>query len=112
MKTKNLVVFLLTSVVEAAIAYFAALKFSVRFIELMFFAGLLFATVTFFFSSSGGRISEFHSSQISGQTGLILKKEPFVFKKGPVFTASALFLLVGLVLFILLFSGVIPPASS
>ncbi|CEG27105.1 hypothetical protein [Bacillus sp. B-jedd] len=111
MKIKTIIIFLLTLVVEAVITYFAAVKFSVRFIELMFFAGLLFATVSFLFSSSGGRVSEFHSSQISGQTGLILKKEPLVFKKGPIFTASALFLLVGLVLFILLFTGVIPPKS-
>ncbi|OCA90386.1 hypothetical protein A8F94_00365 [Bacillus sp. FJAT-27225] len=109
---KNPIIVLLTLAVETAITYFAATKFSVRFIELMFFAGLLFSVVTFYFSSSGGKISELHSSQISGQTGLIQKKEPFVFKKGPIFIGSALFLLVGLILFILLISGVILPAGA
>jgi hypothetical protein len=112
MKIKNIIIILLTLAVEVAITYFAATKFSVRFIELMFFSGLLFASMTFYFSSSGGKISEFHMSQLSGQTGLIQKKEPFVFKKGPIFTGSALFLLVGLILFILLVSGVIPPAGA
>lgn len=102
--------FLLTLAVETAITYFAASKFSVRFIEVMFFSGMLFAGITFYFSSSGGVISDFSSSQASAQTGYIQKREPFIFRKGPVFLASLLFFLIGLLFFILLISGVIPPA--
>jgi hypothetical protein len=110
MQIKNIIIILLTLIVEVGITYFIASKFSVRFIEVMFFTGLAFAAVSFYFSSSGGNISDMQSSIISAQTGLIQKKEPFVFKRGPIFTSSAIFLLVGLVLFISLLSGLIPPA--
>lgn len=102
---------LVTFVIEVAITYFIALKFSVRFIEVMFFTGLAFTAISFYFSSSGGTISRFHSSQISGETGIIQESEPFVFRRAPIFTSSAIFLFIGLVLFILLISGIIPPAQ-
>ncbi|WP_313770622.1 hypothetical protein [Bacillus sp. S/N-304-OC-R1] len=76
----------------------------------MFFTGMAFAAISFYFSSSGGAISGFSSSQVSAQTGIIQKREPFVFRRGPIFTASMIFFLIGLVLFILLVSGIIPPA--
>lgn len=110
MQLKNLLIILLTLTVEVVITYFVASAFSVRFIEVMFFTGMAFAAGTFYFSSSGGKISEFHSSQLSGQTGIIQKREPFVFRRGPIFTASAIFFAIGLLFFILLLSGVIPPA--
>lgn len=110
MNIKNIIIIVLTIIVEIIITYLIASKFSVRFIEVMFFSGMFFAAISFYFSSSGGKISEYYSSQLSGQTGIIQKKEPFVFKRGPIFTASAIFFIVGLVFFILLVSGIIPPA--
>jgi hypothetical protein len=108
-RTKNLFILLVAIMVEVVITYFVATTFTVRFIEVMFFTGLAFAAVSFYFSSSGGTISRFHSSQLSGQTGIIQKLEPFVFRKGPIFTASIIFFNIGLILFILLISGIIPP---
>ncbi|WP_231735020.1 hypothetical protein [Bacillus sp. FJAT-29937] len=89
---------------------FVATKFSVRFIEVMFFTGIAFAAISFYFSSSGGIVSNYSSSQVSAQTGLIQKREKFVFRRGPIFTSSIIFFLIGLVLFILLITGIIPPA--
>ena len=109
-RNKNLIILLITFVIEAAITYFVASKFSVRFIEVMFFTGAAFSVISFWFSSSGGTATRFIDSQVSAQTGFIQKREPFVFKRGPIFTSSVIFLIIGLVLFILLISGIIPPA--
>lgn len=96
---------------ETAITFWVASKFSVRFIELMFFTGMAFTAISFYFSSSGGVISDFSSSQASAQTGFIQKRESFVFRRGPLFTSSLIFFMIGLVLFILLISGIIPPVN-
>ena len=106
---KKIIIFLVTFVIEVVITYFVASKFSVRFIEVMFFTGIAFAAISFYFSSSGGAVSSFTSSQISAQTGIIQKSETFVFKRGPIFTSSIIFFLIGLVLFILLLLGIIAP---
>ena len=110
MNIKNIIVIALTLIVEIMITFLIASKFSVRFIEVMFFSGMFFTAISFYFSSSGGKISEFYSSQLSAQTGIIQKKESFVFRRGPIFTASAIFFIVGLVFLVLLISGIIPPA--
>lgn len=102
----------MTFATEVAITFFIASKFSVRFIEVMFFTGIAFAVASFYFSSSGGITSNFISSQVSAQTGFIQKREAFVFRKGPVFTSSIIFFFIGLVLFIMLISGIIPPGQS
>ncbi|TFI47685.1 hypothetical protein E4O93_11450 [Diaphorobacter sp. DS2] len=111
MRTKYFIIFLLAFLAEAGVTFFVASTFSVRFIEVMFFTGMAFAGLSFYFSSSGGVISDFSSSQASAQTGFIQKREAFVFRRGPVFTSSIIFFSIGLVLFILLISGVIPPAG-
>jgi len=54
-------------------------------------------------------MSRLFNAQVSGQTGLIQQSERFTVKVGPVFWASVVFFLVGLVFFILLIMGVIPP---
>ncbi|MCM3316549.1 hypothetical protein M3603_07635 [Rummeliibacillus stabekisii] len=112
MKPKDWLIITVTIAIEAAITFFAANKFSVRFIEVMFFIGLACTIIIYYFSSSGGRASEIRSAQLRDETGYIQKSEPFVFKRGPVFNASILYLLIGLLLFILLISGVIPPAGN
>ncbi|MCM3706834.1 hypothetical protein M3205_14035 [Cytobacillus firmus] len=111
MRTKYFIVLLLTFLIEAGVTLFVASTFSVRFIEVMFFTGMAFAGLSFYFSSSGGVIADFSSSNASAQTGFIQKREVFVFRRGPVFTSSIIFFCIGLVLFILLISGVIPPAG-
>jgi hypothetical protein len=102
---------LFTFLVEAAVTMFVASTFSVRFIEVMFFTGMAFAGLSLYFSSSGGVISDFSSSKASAQTGYIQKREVFVLRRGPVFTSSIIFFSIGFLLFILLVSGVIPPAD-
>lgn len=98
-------------IVELFVTYLVAIFFSVRMIEVMFFVGLAFTVIIFFFTSSGGIISNMSTSEVSARTGIIQKSEPFIFKRGPIFTASVLLLIIGLVLFILLVYGVIPPAE-
>ncbi|WP_409275960.1 hypothetical protein V1499_10225 [Neobacillus sp. SCS-31] len=110
MKNKKIVIFLLALIVEALITYAVAAKFSVRFIEVMFFIGLAFTAVSFYFSSSGGTTSDFGNLSTSAQTGLIQKRQEFVFRRGPIFTASVLFMAIGLIFFILLVTGIIPPS--
>lgn len=109
MKTKNLMIMLITLIVEVIITYFIASFFSVRLIEVMFFTGIFFAGGIYYFSSGGGAMSRLFNAQVSGQTGLIQQSERFTVKVGPVFWASVVFFLVGLVFFILLIMGVIPP---
>jgi len=108
-KRKNLIIMMITLIVEVIITYYIASFFSVRLIEVMFFTGILFAGGIYYFSSSGGAMSRFFNAQVSGQMGFIQQSERFTVKVGPVFWASFIFLLVGLVLFILLITGVIPP---
>jgi hypothetical protein len=105
---KSLIIFIITIIVEAAITYYAASKFSIRFIELMFFAGLVYSVISFWFSSSGGMVTRFHEGEVSARTGVILKRSELMFRRGPIFTASLTFMLVGLIFFILLVAEVIP----
>ncbi|MGG0655397.1 hypothetical protein [Rummeliibacillus pycnus] len=111
-RKKNLIIMIVAFTIEAITTYSIASLFSIRFIEIMFFAGLIFALGILFFTSSGGSISGFQSSQVSAQTGIIQKRESFVFKRGPIFNASVIFCLIGLVFFILLIYGVIPPVKN
>ncbi|TQR32910.1 hypothetical protein C7Y47_12385 [Lysinibacillus sphaericus] len=112
MSKKNLIIMIVAFIVEVLITYFIASFFSVRMIEVMFFTGIVFAGGTFYFSSSGGVISRLFASQVSGQTGILLKRERFTYKLGPIFTASIIFFLIGLVFFILLVWGIIPPSQA
>ncbi|OEH94217.1 hypothetical protein BFG57_09200 [Bacillus solimangrovi] len=112
MRTKDLIILLVTFVVEVVLTFVVASKFSVRFIELMFFTGIAFAAISFYFSSSGGIVSDFSSSQANAQTGIIQKRETFVFRRGPVFTSSIIFFSIGFVFFILLISGIISPVQN
>jgi cell division protein FtsX len=98
--------------IEVALTFFIAKEFSVRFIEVMFFTGIAFAAISFYFSSSGGIVSDYSSSQVSAQTGFIQKRETFVFRRGAIFTSSIIFFLIGLVLFILLILGIISPVKN
>ncbi|MGE7092600.1 hypothetical protein ACQKII_14370 [Lysinibacillus sp. NPDC048646] len=112
MRKKNLFIMMVAFMIEVMITYFIASFFSVRFIEVMFFTGLAFAGGIFYFSSSGGAMSRFYNSQVSAQTGIIQKSERFIFKTGPIFTASVIFFLIGLVFFMLLIGGIIPPSAN
>lgn len=103
---------IVTFILEVIITYFIASFFSVRFIEVMFFTGMAFAGGAFYFSSSGGAMSRLYASQVSGKTGIIQKRERFTYTIGPVFTASFIFFLIGLVFFVLLVWGIIPPSET
>ncbi|MFC7684480.1 hypothetical protein [Ureibacillus sp. GCM10028918] len=110
MRKKFLSIMTVAFIIELLFTYLVASFFSVRMIELMFFVGLIFTVIILFFTSSGGIISNMSASEVGARTGILQKSEPFIFKRGPIFTASLLLLVVGLVLFILLVSGIIPPA--
>jgi hypothetical protein len=105
---KSLIIFIITIVVETAITYFVSTKLAIRFIEIMFFSGLTFSVISFWFSSSGGTVTRFHESQVSAQTGIIQKRSELIVRKGPIFIASLTFMFIGLIIFILLIKGIIP----
>lgn len=104
-----MIIIIIAWIVEISLTYWVATIFSVRFIEVMFFTGIAFTLGTFYFSSSGGAMSRLYTSQVSAQTGIIHERERFKVKLGPVFIASLIFFLIGLVFFILLVTGIIPP---
>lgn len=107
-KTKTVLVIIISLIIESVLTFLVASAFSVRFIEVMFFMGLLFACGIFYFTSGGGLSSNFFSSLQSAGTGIIQKRESFEFKSGPVFLTSVIFCIIGLVFFILLVTEIIP----
>lgn len=111
MRRKHVIIMVIAWIVEISLTYWIATTFSVRFIEVMFFTGVAFTLGTFYFSSSGGTMSRLFASQVSAQTGIIHERERFQVQLGPIFMASLLFFLIGLVFFILLVTGIIPPQN-
>jgi hypothetical protein len=109
---KSVIIFIITFLIEVGLTYFITEKLSIRFIELMFFSGLVFSVFSFWFSSSGGTYTRFIDSTISGQTGLIPKWQTLKFNNNPIFMASLVFTLIGLIFFVLLVSEVIPPVHD
>ncbi len=109
MNRKHYMMMVIAFIVEFALTYWIASVFSVRFIEVMFFTGAAFTLGTLSFTSSGGAMSRFFAAQSGAVTGIIQERDRFQFKAGPVFIASLIFVLIGLVFFILLVTGIIPP---
>lgn len=110
MSKKNSLLFFLTLIIEGVITFVVASAFSVRFIEVMGILGAVICALVYLFTSGGGPVSNFFTARNAGITGIIQKSENFVFKRGPVFFASLVYLGIGLLFFILLVSSVIPPA--
>lgn len=83
--------------------------FSIRFIEIMFFSGVAFTALTVWFSGSGGMVTRFIDSRASAMTGFLSTREEFSFRPNYAVLGSVIFLLIGLLFFILLLTNVIPP---
>ncbi|MBS4193014.1 hypothetical protein KHA94_23150 [Bacillus sp. FJAT-49705] len=107
---KNMIIVLFTLIIESGLTFLLASLLSIRFIEIMFFAGVAFSAVTIWFSSSGGTITKFIDSETSARTGLKTERKEFKLQPNYVVFASILFLIIGLIFFILLLTNVIPPA--
>ncbi|SOC41540.1 hypothetical protein [Ureibacillus acetophenoni] len=110
MSKKNSLLFFLTLIIEGVITFLVASAFSVRFIEVMGILGAVICALIYLLTSGGGSVSDFFTARNAAITGIIQKRESFVFKRGPVFFASLVYFGVGLIFFILLVSSVIPPA--
>ncbi|MBP2239547.1 hypothetical protein J2Z40_000100 [Cytobacillus eiseniae] len=108
---KNIVKFGVTLIIEIGLTVILSKLFSVRFIELMFFTGIVFSTITVWFSSSGGAMTRHIDSQTSAMTGMIQKREEFSLRLNYVVFASISFLVVGLIFLVLLITNVIPPTE-
>ncbi|OZT10602.1 hypothetical protein CHN50_21190 [Priestia aryabhattai] len=106
---KTIIISILTLIIETALTIIISWKLSIRFIELMFFTGLFFSFCLAWFTSNGSNISKFIDAQNSARTGIVQQREEFVFRNGPAFKSSLIFLCIGLTFFILLVTGVIPP---
>jgi hypothetical protein len=109
MKT-NILKFSFTLIIEIGLTMLLARWFSVRFIELMFFTGIAFSAITICFSSSGGAMTKYIDSKTSAMTGILTKREEFTLRPNYVVFASITFLVIGFIFFVLLLTGVIPPA--
>ncbi|WP_102275028.1 hypothetical protein [Cytobacillus massiliigabonensis] len=107
---KNMVKFTFTLIIEIGLTIILARLFSVRFIELMFFTGIAFSTITIWFSSSGGAMTRHIDSQTSAMTGIMMKREEFILRLNYVVLASVTFLVIGLIFFVLLITNMIPQA--
>ncbi|SFA89279.1 MULTISPECIES: hypothetical protein [unclassified Bacillus (in: firmicutes)] len=107
---KKALLIALTVGVESILTWLIAKYFHVRFVEVMFFTGLAFTVIIFWFSSSGGAYTRFIDSQASAQTGVLMNRESLKWRLNPVLLGSIVFLTVGLLLFILLLKGIIPQA--
>ncbi|WP_232233692.1 hypothetical protein [Bacillus sp. J33] len=110
MMKRNLTLLLVALLVETLVTLLISSALSIRFIEIMFFAGVAFTALTVWFSGSGGMVTKFIDSTLSARTGLLTEREEFRFRPNFVVLASAIFLLIGLVFFVLLVTNVIPPA--
>ncbi|MBN8202851.1 hypothetical protein [Bacillus sp. NTK034] len=106
---KNIFILFITLAAEALITLIASSAFSIRFIEIMFFSGVVFTALTVWFSSTGGIVTRFMDSTASAMTGFLSKREEFSFRPSYAVLGSVIFLLIGLVFFILLLTNVIPP---
>lgn len=107
---KRAIIFISTLIVEFAVTYAFSQLFSIRFIEIMFFSGVMFTLIVIFFTSSGGAARNYYNTQTTTATGIILKWEQFKLHPSFALIASIIFTVIGLVFFILLISGHIPPA--
>ncbi|WP_313799724.1 hypothetical protein [Cytobacillus sp.] len=107
---KKLLKFVITLIVEIGLTILLAKFFSVRFIEIMFFTGIAFSTITIWFSSSGGAMTRHIDSQTSAMTGIMINREEFNLRPNYVVFASITFLAIGLIFFVLLITNVIPPS--
>lgn len=106
---KNIFILFITLAAETLITLLASRAFSIRFIEIMFFSGVVFTALTVWFSGSGGMVTRFMDSTASAMTGFISKREEFSFRPNYAVLGSVIFLLIGLVFFILLLTNIIPP---
>jgi len=108
---KSILISISTLVIETVITLLISWKLSIRFIELMFFIGIACSFFIFWFTSKGGAVSQYIDSQNSALTGIVQERDPLRFRIGPAFKVSLLFLLIGLIFFILLVTNIIPPVK-
>lgn len=112
MKIKFWTIFLITFAIETGITYFLSSQFSVRFIEVMFFTGIVFLITSIYFSGGLSYIKEQQDAKTHAETGFTpFVEPPTIFRRGPFFIASLTFFLIGLIFFILLLTEIIPPVS-
>lgn len=110
---KTQLFFVITLLIEGGLTYACSSFLSIRFIELMFFSGLLFSVLTFWFSSSGSNSapSHYNTHSMRLMSGANVEHNPFRLRWTAYFLASLSFTGVGLIFFILLLTDVIPPVS-
>lgn len=120
MSIKNTIIFIITLVIISSINGVVAYLTNIRFIEPMFLVGLGCTVIIYFFSSKNDILQEHARKETMLDFGYELDDRPgnknntmkYQAHFGPAFYASLIFFLVGLVIFILLIVGVIPPATA
>ncbi|PEU73453.1 hypothetical protein COA23_14030 [Priestia megaterium] len=112
-KSSFQLIFVITLLIEAGLTYACSSFLSIRFIELMFFSGLLFSVLTFWFSSSGSNSTHSHYKTHSMRlmSGATIEHNPFRLRWTAYFFASLSFTGMVLIFFVLLLTDVIPPVS-
>jgi hypothetical protein len=94
---------LIIILIETGIVYFISEQSAIRFLDLMFYAGVFFMVAAIFFSSSGGLISNMSGSKIMDSAHGILVGFKHERKLGsvslnPLVVGSVLFFILGIVL--------------
>jgi hypothetical protein len=89
--------------VETGIVYFISEKLTIRFLDLLFYAGVFFMLTALFFSSSGGLISNMSESKVMDSAhgmfgGFKHKRKLGSVSLNPFVVGSVLFLILSIVL--------------
>lgn len=94
MKIKFWTIFLITFAIETGITYFLSSQFSVPFIEVIFFTGIVFLITSIYFSGGLPYIKEQQDAKTRAETGFTpFVEPPTIFRRGPFFFASLTFFL-------------------
>ncbi|MDF2558396.1 MAG: hypothetical protein K0R71_2224 [Bacillales bacterium] len=91
---KKILVAVVTIGLEVFVSLLIAMKSGMSFIESAFFVGIFSTFSLYFLNSEGGLTTDILDVNIQGSTGMKMKRQDFVFKRGIAFTSSLAFLII------------------
>ncbi|WP_369900805.1 hypothetical protein [Bacillus manliponensis] len=91
----------ITILIETIIVYVLTKFLGWSFIDLTFFAGLCFVTISYVFSSKGGFSSNSLRLQAQSQTGIKIEAEQREFRVNPIFLGSFIYTVISLIVVVI-----------
>lgn len=91
---KKILVAVATISIEVIASVIIANKSDMPFNDSAFFVGLISTLILYFISSEGGFTTDIVDVNIQGRTGMKMKRQDFIFKRGISFTVSLLFFII------------------